>query len=450
MATRTQSGSVPMPRLYFNGKHGEHGYLSHRYVHNFEDNKYPGVVFPTMEHYLHYAKAKLFGDDDLATAIMEIPTTATASIAKTAAKVKNFDQEKWDAEKEMIAGQGNLKKFTAVGAGDIRRKLLATRGQFLVYACLDKVWGIGMYADLAEYRRRHWGANVLGKVLMAVRLAIPDLPIEVLAAQYPVSAWPASKEKQSSGQNADHDGDVVPKDSVDAEKDDRGKETAVVDANAGPSNNVVDDKEPSDPDHTDEAQEHSTSQPSPELLLPPAQPDTTTGPTAPAPGDGESATYMSAVAPEPGSHEPSDHPTSDVDVCEGMLLSMGLLFLLSVAGIEAKVGGRPDNKNPPSDSAATEPGVEAPKCVALPAPIQEPNEDQVPLNDPRPGGSQLGIAPHRDPQPSEPPAQSRKRKNTGTEPPAKRVSGLVTPFRAILAEEASLIEAQDGVEHDEA
>ncbi|KAK8063119.1 hypothetical protein PG996_007771 [Apiospora saccharicola] len=352
MATRQRPGPGAMPRLYFNGKHGEHGYLSHRHEHDFEDNRYPGVVFPTMEHYMHYAKAMLFNDVELANAIMKVPKTATTGIAKKAAKVKNFDQETWDENKVKIAGRGNIKKFTAPGAGDMRRQLLATQGKHLVYACMDKVWGIGMYADIAEYRRHHWGSNLLGKALMAVRNASPKLSWEVRTAQFPASA---TKQGSNGGKGHTKAGD---------------------DTTAGPSNSGVQDKDASD---VEENPKPITPQPVADPL--PTEPGTTTEPSTSH--DADTSSHPSAPAPEPehDDKEPSNRQSSDLTTTQPEVEATDSVASQAPNAEpeqhhEQPIEVQPSEPQPseiqstdtqPSEPIAAEPETKAPETVVPPA-----------------------------------------------------------------------------------
>lgn len=76
--------------------------------------------------------------------------------------------QQWDSVKFDVVVEGNYCKFKQ--DPDLLRQLLATGERELVEASpQDNVWGIGHAAEFAEMYREHWGSNLLGKALMAVR-----------------------------------------------------------------------------------------------------------------------------------------------------------------------------------------------------------------------------------------------------------------------------------------
>lgn len=141
------------------------GFLSNWYLRRFvcDDN-----TFSSVEQFMMYNKAVLMNDFDSAGKIL---TESDPRIIKSfGRKVKNWNQEKWDANKLDIVTQGLMCKFSQ--NEDLRDKLLATGDSFLVEAAdYDKIWGNGLRADHpdARYPDRWPGKNLLGECLMIVR-----------------------------------------------------------------------------------------------------------------------------------------------------------------------------------------------------------------------------------------------------------------------------------------
>lgn len=127
-----------------------------------------GVTYPTAEHWMMTAKARLFGDDAMAA---RIPGAATPAEAKALGRlVDGFDDTTWNAHRFDLVVRGNVAKFGSTPA--LRDYLLGTRSRVLVEASpRDRIWGIGMGAshpDATEPAR--WrGRNLLGFALMEAR-----------------------------------------------------------------------------------------------------------------------------------------------------------------------------------------------------------------------------------------------------------------------------------------
>ena len=113
-------------------------------------------------------KARLFGDDQVATQILGAGSPRQAK--QLGRQVSGFDTARWDAEKYRIVTEGSFEKFRqhkALGAF-----LLSTGDQVLVEASpVDRIWGIGLAAD--DERAGNpllWrGENLLGFALMEGR-----------------------------------------------------------------------------------------------------------------------------------------------------------------------------------------------------------------------------------------------------------------------------------------
>jgi len=130
--------------------------------------KVDGIEFVTVEQWMMFAKASLFGDATSAKAVLI--TADPAEQKRLGQQVAGFDQATWDRWKVCIVYRGNLCKFQQnSGAG---RQLKATAPAMLVEANpRDWIWGVGLAVDdervldPAEWR----GENLLGRILTKVR-----------------------------------------------------------------------------------------------------------------------------------------------------------------------------------------------------------------------------------------------------------------------------------------
>ncbi len=131
-------------------------------------NKNTFIEYENSEQYMMAHKALLFGDDYHFDKIME--TTDPAIMKKLGRKIKDFDQDIWDAHKFDIVTEGNRLKFGQ--NPNLMKRLLETENKTIVEASPhDKVWGIGLKAcDAIKIPENKWlGQNLLGKALMLVR-----------------------------------------------------------------------------------------------------------------------------------------------------------------------------------------------------------------------------------------------------------------------------------------
>mmetsp|Transcript_65198 Transcript_65198/g.180793 ORF Transcript_65198/g.180793 Transcript_65198/m.180793 type:complete len:235 (+) Transcript_65198:32-736(+) len=129
-----------------------------------------GVVYGCTEQYMMHRKAMLFGDADIAEAIMA--TDDPARQKWLGKQVGGFDQAVWDAECREVVYFGNLLKFSQHAA--LRAQLLGTGELILAEASeADSIWGIGMGVDDAQQLTAEQallnGQNLLGEALMRVR-----------------------------------------------------------------------------------------------------------------------------------------------------------------------------------------------------------------------------------------------------------------------------------------
>lgn len=143
--------------------------------------KADGLRFATAEHYMMWSKARLFGDDDAAQAVLQAPGPAQAK--KIGRLVKGFEEDAWVAHRWQIVVDASVGKFGSDPA--LRAYLLGTSRRVLVEASpRDRIWGIGMGAsnEHAQDPARWRGLNLLGFALMEAR--------QRLGAQAPDGAPP--------------------------------------------------------------------------------------------------------------------------------------------------------------------------------------------------------------------------------------------------------------------
>lgn len=122
------------------------------------------LIFSTAEHWLHYYKAILFGDKEIAIKILEAKNPYEAKILGR--KVSNYNEKIWNEKRVSIAIEGNILKFSQNPT--LLKALLDTNDKILVEASpTDTIWGIGLsITDPKAYKPTEWnGQNLLGKVL---------------------------------------------------------------------------------------------------------------------------------------------------------------------------------------------------------------------------------------------------------------------------------------------
>lgn len=127
-----------------------------------------GVEYPTAEHWMMAAKARLFEDAEAERQVLAAGHPAEAK--KAGRLVRGFDGTVWERERFGIVVEGNVHKFTA--HTDLGHFLLGTGERVLVEASpVDPVWGIGLAADdeAATDPERWRGLNLLGFALMVAR-----------------------------------------------------------------------------------------------------------------------------------------------------------------------------------------------------------------------------------------------------------------------------------------
>jgi ribA/ribD-fused uncharacterized protein len=127
-----------------------------------------GTPFRTAEQRMMHLKAKLFGDEAAAQAILASRTPYQAQLLGR--QVEGYDEALWSQHRFGIVVEANLAKFRANPAmGDFLR---STGDAVLVEASpTDLVWGAGVSGEdpFARDPRRWSGLNLLGFALMVVR-----------------------------------------------------------------------------------------------------------------------------------------------------------------------------------------------------------------------------------------------------------------------------------------
>ena len=122
--------------LYFYGhSKGEWAFLSQWYPLQFKaplfSDPHQELEFRTCEQYMMWRKAILFDDHAIADQIMLAKTPKKQKALGR--KVKGFDQETWERERESIVEDGNWNKFTnSKDAAKIARKLLETEDREII------------------------------------------------------------------------------------------------------------------------------------------------------------------------------------------------------------------------------------------------------------------------------------------------------------------------------
>ena len=170
-----------------------------------KDKNSTEIVFTSAEQFMMYSKAVLFGDSVIADEILalnkkvlddgedyilkryaegqlstaeilkdknlkKIWTESQNEIKSLGKKVKNYNEEVWVKNRELIVEEGNFAKFDQ--NQQLKQSLLNTKGTILVEASpYDKIWGIGLKEnDIKAQKEETWeGLNLLGKILTMIR-----------------------------------------------------------------------------------------------------------------------------------------------------------------------------------------------------------------------------------------------------------------------------------------
>ncbi|KAF2473367.1 DUF1768-domain-containing protein, partial [Lindgomyces ingoldianus] len=165
-ATSSNDAAPPPGPVYFWRPHDHNGYLGQWYSSEFT---HEGCTYATAEMWMMVGKARLFGDEEVAS--MMLATTDPKTHKKLGREVRGFDEKVWNLNRLRIVEEGNYLKFTISAEADaLRKMLLETGDRELVEASpMDRIWGVGLGEKNAGKNRHRWGLNLLGKALMNVR-----------------------------------------------------------------------------------------------------------------------------------------------------------------------------------------------------------------------------------------------------------------------------------------
>jgi len=127
-----------------------------------------GIAYPTAEHWMMAAKARLFGGDQALAAVLAAASPKDAKAVGRA--VRGYREQDWAAARFGLVVAGSLAKFRQ--NPDLADFLRSTGRSVLVEASpRDLIWGIGMGAGNPDASRpsRWRGSNLLGFALMNAR-----------------------------------------------------------------------------------------------------------------------------------------------------------------------------------------------------------------------------------------------------------------------------------------
>lgn len=127
-----------------------------------------GTAYASAEQWMMACKARLFGDRDALSRILE--ASDPAACKAIGREVRGYDEARWSAHRFDLVTAGNVAKFGADPA--LRDYLLATGDSVLVEASpRDRVWGIGLgrESERAHDPRTWRGQNLLGFALVRAR-----------------------------------------------------------------------------------------------------------------------------------------------------------------------------------------------------------------------------------------------------------------------------------------
>lgn len=151
--------------VFFWGAAPPQGVFSNWYKKSFEHD---GIKFNCSEQYMMYAKAVIFGDEEIAEKVLkEKDPKKQKALGR---KVKNFDPGQWMAVCQDVMVPALVSKFEQDPYA--LEVLLSTGDATIVEASpLDKIWGIGLASDdpRAMDPSKWKGQNLLGIVLMKAR-----------------------------------------------------------------------------------------------------------------------------------------------------------------------------------------------------------------------------------------------------------------------------------------
>ncbi len=151
--------------ICFHNPEEENGWLSNWFLSKFiVDN----IVFSSMEQYMMYKKAEVFGDEVIKKEIMS--TDNVGMIKALGRQVSNYNNTVWNGMRQIIIYEGLYAKYSQ--NDDLKEKLLKTGNRLLAECAVqDKIWATGIsMKDDSCYDMNNWtGQNLLGFATMLVR-----------------------------------------------------------------------------------------------------------------------------------------------------------------------------------------------------------------------------------------------------------------------------------------
>ncbi len=127
-----------------------------------------GVEYCCAEQFMMAEKARLFGDGEMLTKIME--SVNPKEMKAYGRKVRGFEKDVWEDACYGIVKRGNVAKFSQ--NPELWEYLKRTQKRILVEASpMDRIWGIGMGKTNPDAQNPlKWkGSNLLGFALTEVR-----------------------------------------------------------------------------------------------------------------------------------------------------------------------------------------------------------------------------------------------------------------------------------------
>lgn len=163
---------LPEPVFFFTGNPALNEFKEFSTLHE-APMQVDGITFPTVEHYVQWSKAKMFGDTDAEAKILKTPSSK--SVRGYGNKIKEFKEEEWNTKRDEIMRKALRAKF--VQHPELRTKLLATGTRPIAEADpREKYWAIGTSSDTSKAKDpTKWpGKNMLGKMLEELRTELKE------------------------------------------------------------------------------------------------------------------------------------------------------------------------------------------------------------------------------------------------------------------------------------
>lgn len=159
---KVTKASQPLPEIVFfvDGNDFSSGFEAPMQIDN--------VTFPTVEHYMQWSKAKMFGDAETQAKILK--TKSTKSVRTYGDKVKEYKEDEWNGARDNLMKIAIKAKFSQ--HPELRAKLLETGDKLLAEANpREKYWTIGTSQTTSKAKDpTKWpGKNRLGELLQELR-----------------------------------------------------------------------------------------------------------------------------------------------------------------------------------------------------------------------------------------------------------------------------------------